>query len=163
MVPLFVLILIAAVLCVSGTGRPRNVSSSRRCPAKARATKAAAPDTTTMTEWPAISSAVFSLRHRHNLRTAIGCAPLQKCRQPDTSSQTHRIPDRSEHPVLRETARRWLQVRLGWPLLEVAPRRYIRRVKCDALVPGRRLRAGGRGSTPRRCNGCSSSVFVIIA
>ena len=51
MVPLFVLILIAAVLWLSGTGR----SSSRRCPAKARATKAAAPDTTTMTERPAIS------------------------------------------------------------------------------------------------------------
>jgi hypothetical protein len=39
-------------------------------PAKARATKAAAPDTATMTERPAISPAVFSLRHRHNLRTA---------------------------------------------------------------------------------------------
>ena len=33
--------------------------------------------------------------------------------QPDTSPQTLRISDRSEHPVLRESTRGWLQVRLG--------------------------------------------------
>jgi len=33
--------------------------------------------------------------------------------QPDTSPQTLRIPDRSGHPVLRDTLSNWLQVRLG--------------------------------------------------
>ena len=33
--------------------------------------------------------------------------------QPDTSPQTLRIPDRSGHPVLRDTPSNWLQVRLG--------------------------------------------------
>ena len=70
MVPLFVLILIAAVLW-----RQRHRPTAKRLfvatlPRESASDKAAAPDATTMTERPAISSAVFSLWHRHNLRTA---------------------------------------------------------------------------------------------
>ena len=40
-----------------------------------------------------------------------GISPIRL--QPDTSPQTLRIPDRSGHPVLRDTPSNWLQVRLG--------------------------------------------------
>jgi hypothetical protein len=70
MVPLFVLILIAAVLW-----RQRHRPAAKRLfvatlPRESASDQSRRPNTTTMTERPAISSAVFSLRHRHNLRTA---------------------------------------------------------------------------------------------
>jgi hypothetical protein len=56
--------------------------------------------------------------------------------QPDTSPQTLRISDRSEHPVLRENARGWLQVHLG--CVRLSPSCPFRLLHTCPSLPGQR-------------------------